>query len=77
MERYVFLCRSWYDNDYLILVLCACGYLWGLHGDAVLLDHSGHSPLNLKHLIHEYHDYIPWNSVQSRGFHVATLVAKY
>ena len=42
----------------LIHVLCACGLLWGSHGDAVLVDHSGHSPLTLTHLIHAYHDNI-------------------
>ena len=36
---------------HLIHVLCACGQPWGLHGDAVLVDHSGHSPLTLTHLI--------------------------
>ena len=61
----------------LIHVLCACGLLQGLHGCAVLLDHSGHSPLTLTHLIYEYHVDIPWNSVPSRGFCGATLVAKY
>jgi len=61
----------------LIHVLCACGLLWGLHGDAVLLDHSGHSPLTLTHLFHENHDDIPWNSVLLRGFRGTTLVAKY
>ena len=62
---------------HLIHVLCACGLLQGSHGGAVLLDHSGHSPLTLTHLIHEYHVDIPWNSVPSRGFRGATLVAKY
>ena len=47
----------------LIHVLCACGLRWGLHGGAVLVDHLGHSPLTLTHLIHEYHIDIPWNSV--------------
>jgi hypothetical protein len=41
------------------------------------VDHLGHSPLTLTHLIHENHDDIPWNSVLSRGFHGAKLVAKY
>ncbi len=53
-ERYVFLRRPWYENDSLIHVLCASSQLWGSHGGAVLLDHSGHSPLTLTHLIHEY-----------------------
>jgi hypothetical protein len=44
---------------------------------AVLLDHSGHSPLTLSTSNHEYHVDIPWNSVPSRGFHGAPLVAKY
>jgi hypothetical protein len=43
----------------LIHVLCACGELWGSHGDAVLVDHLGHSPLTSTHLIHENHDDIP------------------
>jgi hypothetical protein len=38
---------------HLIHVLCVCGELWGLHGDAVLVDHSGHSPLTWTHQIHE------------------------
>jgi hypothetical protein len=61
----------------LIHVLHACGLLRGSHGDAVLLDHSDHSPLTLTHLIHEDHDDIPWNVVRSRGFRGTTLVAKY
>ena len=77
IERNVFLCRSWYENDCLIHVLCALSQLWDLHSGAVLLDHSGHSPLTLTHLIHEYHDDIPWNSVPSRGLRGTTLVAKY
>jgi hypothetical protein len=76
-ERYVFLRRPWYENDSLIHVLCASSQLWGLHGGAVLVDHSGHSPLTLTHLIHEYHDDIPWNSVPTRGLRGATFVAKY
>jgi hypothetical protein len=40
IERYVFLRRPWYENDSLIHVLCASSQLWGLHGGAVLLDHS-------------------------------------
>ena len=40
IERYVFLRRQWYENDSLIHVLCASSQLWGLHGGAVLLDHS-------------------------------------
>jgi hypothetical protein len=59
----------------LIHVLCACGLLQGSHGDAVLVDHLGYSPLTLTHLIHEYHVNIPWNSVPLRGFRGATLVA--
>jgi hypothetical protein len=77
LERYVLLCRLWYKNDSLIHVLCASSQLWGSHGGAVLLDHSGHSSLTLTHLIHEYHVDFPWNSVLSRGFHGATLVAIY
>ena len=60
----------------LIHVLCACGQPWGLHGCAVLMDHSGHSPLTLTHLIHEYHVDIPWIGVRSSGFCSATLFAK-
>jgi hypothetical protein len=43
-EHHVFLRGPWYENDSLILVLCASSQLWGSHGGAVLLDHSGHSP---------------------------------
>ena len=37
IKRYIFLPRSWYENDSLIHVLCASSQLWGLHGDAVLV----------------------------------------
>ena len=37
---YVFLRRSWYENDSLIHVLCASSQLWGSHGGAVGLTRS-------------------------------------
>jgi len=43
---------------------------------AVLVNHSGQSPLTLTHLIHEYRRF-SMESVLSRGFRGATLVAKY
>ena len=43
---------------------------------AVLVNHSGQSPLTLTHLIHEYHVDIPWIGVRSSGFCSATLFAK-
>ncbi len=46
----------------------------GLHGGAVLVVHMSHSPLTLTHLMHEYDDDIPWNSVPLRGFDVARRV---
>jgi len=49
---------------HLIHVLCAVGLLLqGSHGGAVLVNHSGYSPLTLTHLMLENHVDIPWNSV--------------
>ncbi len=40
----------------------------GLHGGSSLVVHSGHPPHIVTHLIHEYHDDIPWVSVPLHGF---------
>jgi hypothetical protein len=41
----------------------------GLHGGSGLVVHSGHPPHIVTHLIHEYHDNIPWIHVPLNGFH--------
>jgi hypothetical protein len=53
------------------------GFAWWCSPCRPLPLHSGHSPLTLTHLIHEYRVDIPWNSVPSHGCCEATLVAKY
>ena len=49
------------------------GFAWWC---TVLLHHSCHFSLTLIHLIHEYHDDFPWNSVPLCGFCGTTEVAK-
>ena len=61
----------------LIHVLCAFGLLRGSHGGEVLVDHSGHSPLTLTHLMLKNHVDIPWNSVLRRRFCNVRRVEEY
>ena len=61
----------------LIHVLCACGLLRGSHGDAVLVNHSGHSPLTFTHLMLENHVDIPWYSVLCGRFCGVRQVEEY
>ena len=55
-------------GEFFLHVLCACGLLRGSHGGTVLVNHSGHFPLTLTHLMLENHVDIPWNSVLWRRF---------
>jgi hypothetical protein len=51
----------------MLFVLIATPLGW--HGGSGLVIHSGHPPLIVTHLIHEYHVNIRWISVPSCGFH--------
>ena len=65
--------QEWLSHPCFVCLKPDVGFAWW----SVLVDHSGHSPLTLTHLIHEHHDDIPWNSVPLRGLRGATFVAKY
>jgi hypothetical protein len=59
-------------------MFCALVASYGVHiGGAVLVQPLGPISPTLTHLIHEYHDDIPWIGVPSHGLRGATLVAKF